>query len=125
MKTQTSNEAVEAHRSHLSQYGIATIAGTPYDPSGDGGPATLAAISLIAVAFRDGKLYLTDGTRIRKIAEDGIITTVVGLLDPVVHQPIPGFSGDGGPALVRGAAPRRLLAGVRRCGEPLHRGLRQ
>jgi len=107
MKTQTSNEAVEPHRSHLSQYGIATIAGTPYDPSGDGGPATLAAISLIAVAFRDGKSYLTDGTRIRKIAEDGIITTVVGLLDPVVHQPIPGFSGDGGPALgaqLRGAS---------------------
>jgi sugar lactone lactonase YvrE len=106
MNTQTSNEAVEAHRSHPSQYGIATIAGTPYDPSGDGGAATLAAISLSGVAFRNGELYLTDGTRIRRITEDGIITTVVGLLDPVVHQPIPGFSGDGGPALgaqLRGA----------------------
>jgi len=88
-------------------FGIATIAGTPYDPSGDGGPATLAAISLSGVAFRAGNLYLTDGARIRKIAPNGIITTVVGLLDPVVHQPIPGFSGDGGPALsaqIRGAS---------------------
>lgn len=79
--------------------GIATIAGTPYDPSGDGGPALQAGIGLSGAAFRDGNLYLTDGSRIRKIAPSGLITTVVGLLDPVVHQPIPGFSGDGGPAL--------------------------
>ncbi len=106
MKTQTSNEALEVHHSRPSQYGIATIAGTPYDPSGDGGPATRAAVSLSGVAFRNGKLYLTDGPRVRRIAEDGTITTVVGLLDPVIHQPIPGFSGDGGPALgaqLRGA----------------------
>ena len=106
MKTQTSNEAVEVHRSRPSQYGIATIAGTPYDPSADGGPATRAAVSLGGVAFGNGEFYLTDGTRVRRITEDGIITTVVGLLDPVVHQPIPGFSGDGGPALgaqLRGA----------------------
>jgi sugar lactone lactonase YvrE len=91
---------------HRRKYRIATIAGTPYDPSGDGGPATQAAINMSGVAFRDGILYLTDGTRIRKIAADGTITTVVGLLDPVIHQPIPGFSGDGGPALgaqIRGA----------------------
>jgi sugar lactone lactonase YvrE len=106
MKTQTSSRAVEVHRSHPSQYGIATIAGTPYDPSADGGPATRAAVNLAGVAFRNGELYLTDGTRVRRITEDGIITTVVGLLDPVVHQPIPGFSGDGGPAVgaqLRGA----------------------
>ena len=80
-----------------SPFGIATIAGTPYDPSGDGGPATLASINMGAggVAFRDGNLYLTDGARIRKITPSGVNTTVVGLLDPVVHQPIPGFSGDG------------------------------
>ena len=104
--TQTSKGAVDAHRPHPSKYGIATIAGTPYDPSGDGGPATSAAINLSGIAFRDGNLYLTDGTRIRRIAGDGTITTVAGLLDPVVHQPIPGFSGDGGPALgakLRGA----------------------
>ena len=99
MKTKTAIEDVEVPHAHSSKYGIATIAGTPYDPSGDGGPATLAAINLGGVAFRDGSLYLTDGPRIRKIAQDGSITTVVGLLDTVVHQPIPGFSGDGGPAL--------------------------
>ena len=90
-----------------SPFGIATIAGTPYDPSADGGPANQAGINLSAVAYRAGHLYLTDGARIRRIAPDATITTVVGLLDPVIHQPIPGFSGDGGPALsaqLRGAA---------------------
>lgn len=80
-------------------FGIATIAGTPYDPSGDGGPAALASVSMNGVAFRDGNLYLTDGSRVRKVGPSGIITTVIGLTDPVVHQAIPGFSGDGGPAL--------------------------
>jgi trimeric autotransporter adhesin len=89
-------------------FGIATIAGSPYDPSGDNGPAALAGINLGAVAFRAGVLYLTDGTRIRKISPDGTITTVVGLLDPVIHQPIAGFSGDGGPAL--GAQIRNALS---------------
>ena len=82
-----------------TRLGIATVAGKPYDPSGDGGPAILAGIGLSGAAFSDGCLYLTDGARIRKIAPSGLITTVVGLLDPVVHQPIPGFSGDGGSAL--------------------------
>ena len=87
-------------------FGIATIAGTPYDPSGDNGPATQASFGLAGIAFRAGSLYLTDGPRIRKIDPSGTITTVVGLLDPVNHQPIAGFSGDGGPALgaqIRGA----------------------
>ncbi len=81
------------------RFGIATIAGSPYDPSGDNGPAALAGINLTGIAFRAGVLYLTDGARIRKIPADGTITTIVGLLDPVVHQPIAGFSGDGGPGL--------------------------
>jgi hypothetical protein len=82
-------------------YGIATIAGTPYDPSGDGGPALLASFGFSAgsVAWRDGNLYVTDGPRVRKINPAGIVNTVVGTLDPVVHQPIAGYSGDGGPAL--------------------------
>jgi sugar lactone lactonase YvrE len=80
-------------------FGIATIAGTPYDPSGDNGPATQASIGLAGSAFRAGNLYVTDGNRIRKIDPTGRITTIVGLLDPVVHQPIGGYSGDGGPAL--------------------------
>jgi sugar lactone lactonase YvrE len=88
-------------------FGIATVAGTLYDPSGDGGPATSASVGLLSVAFQNGNLYLTDGARIRKVAPSGTITTVVGLLDPVAHQPIAGFSGDGGPALgaqIRGAS---------------------
>ena len=107
MKTRTSTQRTSARRGRPRRFGIATIAGTPYDPSGDGGPATVAAINLSGAAFRAGNVYLTDGSRIRKIDENGIITTVVGLLDPVVHQPTPGFSGDGGPALgaqIRGAA---------------------
>jgi sugar lactone lactonase YvrE len=80
-------------------FGIATVAGSPYDPSGDNGPAKLAYVGLTAVAFQNGYLYLSDGARVRRVGPNGIITTVVGLIDPVVHQPIPGFSGDGGPAL--------------------------
>lgn len=80
-------------------FGIATVAGTPYDPSGDNGPAALASVSLRGMAFRAGNLYLTDGSRIRKIDPSGTISTVAGFLDPVVHQPVAGFSGDGGPAL--------------------------
>ena len=70
-------------------FGIATIAGTPYDPTGENGPATKAATGLSGVAFRDGNLYLTDNNRIRKIGPNGIITTIAGQLDAVVHQPIP------------------------------------
>ena len=81
-------------------FGIATIAGSPYDPTGENGPATKAATGLSGVAFRDGNLYLTDGAnRIRKVGPNGIITTIAGQLDSGAHQPIPGYSGDGGPAL--------------------------
>src|SRR6516225_8357966 len=99
MKNSTIEELFQVAHAQTDVFRIATVAGTPYDPSGDNGPALLASVGLSGVAFRDGKLYLCDGARIRRVAEDGKITTVVGLLDPVVHQPIPGFSGDGGPAL--------------------------
>ena len=42
-------------------FDITTVAGTLYDPSGDGGPATSASVGLLSVAFRNGNLYLTDG----------------------------------------------------------------
>ena len=106
MKNATRVEGGRTQAGGRRSFGIATIAGTPYDPSGDNGPAARAGINLSGAAFRAGVLYLTDGPRIRKIGADGTITTIAGLLDPVIHQPIAGFSGDGGPALgaqLRGA----------------------
>jgi sugar lactone lactonase YvrE len=63
--------------------------------SGDGGPATAAAIEgLWGIALdRAGNLYLADvGNRIRKVNTAGIISTVAG-------NGTQGYSGDGGPAV--------------------------
>ncbi|MGH8584547.1 MAG: RHS repeat-associated core domain-containing protein [Gammaproteobacteria bacterium] len=75
---------------------ITTVAGTgAIGISGDGGPATAAALnSPFGVALGpDGSLYIADGgnNRIRRVGPDGIITTVAGM-------GFFGFSGDGGPA---------------------------
>ena len=91
---------------------ITTIAGTG-EPgvSGDGGPATAAALSQpMGLAFdASGNLYIActwssfaSDARIRKIDTRGIITTVVGTgaID---------FSGDGGPAI---AATLNSLDGI-------------
>jgi sugar lactone lactonase YvrE len=63
--------------------------------SGDGGPATAAGLwSPNSVAVdRAGNLFIADtyNRRIRKVARDGVITTVAG-------NGVVGFSGDGGPA---------------------------
>ncbi len=75
---------------------LITVAGTGVQGySGDGGPATEAQLSNardVAVA-PDGSLYISDGgnNRIRRVGQDGIITTVAG-------TGIRGYSGDGGPA---------------------------
>ncbi len=80
---------------------IATVAGNgEYGFSGDGGPATSAALgSPTAVAVdRAGNLFIAtsgenyDNERIRRVSPDGIITTVAG-------TGTAGFSGDGGPAV--------------------------
>ena len=64
--------------------------------SGDGGPAIDAQLSRPGGLALDGagNLFIADidNHRIRKVSADGIITTVVG-------NGVPGFSGDGGPAL--------------------------
>jgi len=76
---------------------IQTIAGTGSASfSGDGGLATSAALN-IAVdvsADRAGNLFIADqfNHRIRKIAPNGIISTVAG-------TGVLGYSGDGGPVV--------------------------
>jgi len=75
---------------------ISTVAGSGgYGFSGDGGPATQAAMrhpSDVALGA-DGSLYIVDKDNhcIRRVSFDGIISTVAGNGE---H----GFSGDGGPA---------------------------
>jgi len=56
--------------------------------SGDGGPATSAALNPIGVATDSaGNLFVADGRGIRKISPNGIITAVAGTATV-------GFSGD-------------------------------
>jgi hypothetical protein len=75
---------------------ITTVAGSgTYGFSGDGGPATNAALSSPQGVALDaaGNLYIADAqdTRVRKVSTSGTITTVAG-------SGTYGFSGDGGPA---------------------------
>ena len=74
---------------------ITTVAGTgEAGYSGDGGPATEATMrEPYSLAITDdGHLYIVDrlNAAIRKVAPDGVITTVAGTGEP-------GYSGDGGP----------------------------
>ncbi|MDA2933392.1 IPT/TIG domain-containing protein [Acidobacteria bacterium AH-259-D05] len=74
---------------------ITTVAGSgQVGFSGDGGPATAAALGFpndVAVD-RAGNLFIASGSQVRKVdAVTGIITSVVGTGKS-------GFSGDGGPA---------------------------
>ena len=76
---------------------ITTIAGTGTEGySGDGGAATQAMLhqAMDLAVDASGNIYFADSTgqRIRKIATNGIITTVAG-------NGTAGFSGDTGPAL--------------------------
>lgn len=65
-----------------------------YGFSGDGGPATSAALfdPMSAVVDSSGNMYIADtlNSRIR-LVKNGIITTIAG-------NDFPGYSGDGGPA---------------------------
>ncbi|MGQ0594443.1 MAG: NHL domain-containing protein, partial [Gammaproteobacteria bacterium] len=74
---------------------IRTVAGNEYGFSGDGGPATQGRLvypASVTVGV-DGSLYIADtgNHRVRRIAPDGIITTVAG-------KGTRDFRGDGGPA---------------------------
>jgi sugar lactone lactonase YvrE len=74
---------------------ISTVAGNgTLGFSGDGGPATSAALPGpygVAVDVA-GNLFISSGPNIYKVSASGIITTVAGI-------DISGFSGDGGPAI--------------------------
>jgi RHS repeat-associated protein len=72
---------------------IGTLAGTGVGGfSGDGGPAAAAQTTPRAVTTGpDGSLYIAGHQRVRRIAPDGVITTIAG-------TGTAGFSGDGGPA---------------------------
>ena len=81
---------------------ITTVAGNGTNcansttPCGDGGPATSANLDYPygIVVDGNGNLFIADynGNRIRKVAPNGIITTIAG-------TGVVGFSGDGGPAI--------------------------
>ena len=64
--------------------------------SGDGGPATAADIGLTRglTQFPDGSIVFGDGQRVRRVAPDGIITTIAGTSE----WEFGGDGGDGGPA---------------------------
>src|SRR5262245_42591634 len=74
---------------------LTVIAGTGIEGfSGDGGPATSAQLNNPnQLAMEAGNLFIADSgnSRVRKISQDGVISTVAG-------TGVTGFSGDGGPA---------------------------
>jgi trimeric autotransporter adhesin len=75
---------------------ITTIAGNGYpECAGDGGPATAASLQYPTgvTLDHDGNVFIADAAnhRIRRIDQDGTITTVAGTFAA-------GFAGDGGPA---------------------------
>jgi uncharacterized protein (TIGR03437 family) len=74
---------------------IATVAGTVAGFSGDGGPATSAALKGPNAVQVDqaGNLYISDAGnyRIRRVGADGVISTVAG-------NGSSGYNGDGSPA---------------------------
>ena len=72
---------------------IATVAGTPqvFGNMGDGGPATLARLGtpLAVKVDADGSLWVADSNHVvRRVAPDGIISTVAGTGSP-------GFASEG------------------------------
>ena len=97
---------------------ITTLAGTGVSGyGGDGGQATSAQLNGPQAVAVDasGNVYIADtaNNRVRKVASNGVITTVAG-------NGQAGSSGDGGPARQRaGGQPHRAR---RRCrGQPVHR----
>jgi len=85
---------------------ITTFAGTgQLADTGDGGPATSAALLAPTGLALDasGNLYIATYARVRRVTPDGII-------HPWAGSGLSGFSGDGGPALTAALAGRSFLA---------------
>jgi len=87
---------------------ISTVAGTGiYGYGGDSGPATAAQLDVVCALASDakGNIYIADSWnhRVRKIASNGVITTVAGTGQP-------GYAGDGGAATSAQLAYPRGLA---------------
>ncbi len=88
---------------------ISTVAGNYQlggSYSGDGGPATNAALNHPTGIALDayGNLFIADSSRIREVGTDGIITTVAG-------NGTGGYSGDGGAATNAELEPLFLFGG--------------
>jgi hypothetical protein len=94
---------------------MTTVAGTGTAGfSGDGGPATAAALSNphAVVPLPDGGFLVADtgNDRVRRVHADGTITTVAGV-------GAPGYGGDGGPATLAALnAPKALAVLADRSG---------
>ena len=89
---------------------LTTVAGNGNQGfSGDGGPATAAALSSPAgiAADASGNLFFAElgNVRIRKVSANGIITTIAGNGNT-------GFSGDGGPATAASLNFNSIVVGV-------------
>lgn len=102
----------ENHRiRHVDSNGIIdTVAGVGLPGfAGDGGPAVDARLNAPhgVILDRDGSLVIADqrNNRVRRVRPDGVIETLAG-------TGVPGFSGDGGPAI---AAELHLPGRVYRC----------
>ncbi|SDZ36103.1 Sugar lactone lactonase YvrE [Amycolatopsis xylanica] len=88
---------------------VSAYAGTgEWKFSGDGGPALTATFQGPRAVSADGRggLFISDGVsmRVRKVGQDGIITTVAGTGERA-------FTGDGGPATQAALEPQALVAG--------------
>ena len=73
---------------------VSIVAGGGRDYPGDGGPATSSQIEVQGLAVGiSGNLYIAGSDRVRKVSQDGVITTVAGDGGPFQ------YAGDGGPAV--------------------------
>lgn len=80
---------------------ISTVAGNGRnDDTGDNGPAVNASIGSVVALVLDssGNLYIADGTRVRQVSPNGVITTVAGGGAPHFSSGVCTPSGDGSAA---------------------------